>query len=181
MTTIQPILTNTDIKALCPFINNDLDEQLMNATSINVQNTLLRDTLGNKYYDSIYTQFLSGGTTGFTSADQIVFDNYLQYVLAWGVIRDLTIPMMYQMNSDGLRVVTSDQSEAATDNAATKVREYWQNLINERRVEMAKYLKDNMINYPLYWHNQKKGVNEFPIHGIHRTRSERGRWGWPSW
>ena len=172
--TIQPIMTNTDIKIICPFINNDLDEELVNATSVNVQNTLLRDTLGIKYYDSIYTQFLSGGTTGFTVSDQLIFDSYLQYIIAWGVMRDLIIPMMYQLNSDGVRVTTSDHSEAATDNGAEKVRLYWQNLINERRVEMTKHLKNNIKDYPLYWHGQKQNINQFPIHGISRNRRSGG-------
>jgi len=179
---IYPILNSQDLKNINPFINNDIDEQLLNTTSVNVQNTLLRDTLGYPYYDSIYNQFLSGGTTGFTSADQIIFDNYLQYIITWGVTRDISFPLMYQLNSDGIRVVTSDHSEAATDNAATQNREYWQNLINERRVEMVKYMKDNQPSYPLYWRSgNNKYINEFPIHGIHRSRCTGGRWGWPGW
>jgi len=162
----QPLMTATQIKTINPFINNDIDDEFIDTTSVNVQNTLLRDTLGWKYYESIYNQVLSGGTTGLTSADQIIWDNYLQYIIGWGVTRDLSIPLMYQQNSDGIRVVKSDHSDSATDAAAQRVVAYWQNLINERRVEMAKYMKDHNLDYPLYWNywGNRRFVNQFPIH-----------------
>lgn len=174
---IYPILTYAELKSINPFINNDIDNDLLNTMSVNVQNTLLRDTLGYAYYDSIYNQFLSGGTTGFTAADQIIFDNYLQYIITWGVTRDINFPLMYQLNSDGLRVVTSSHSEAATDKAATVNQAYWQNLINERRVEMGKYIRDNSLDYPLYVNKgRKKFINEFQVHGIKRNNCN--WWGW---
>ena len=166
MATFQPIMTPAQIKGINPFINDDIDETFINTTSVNVQNTLLRDTLGWKYYDSIYNQALSGGTTGFTAADQYAWDNYFQYIIAWGVTRDLNIPLMYQQNSDGIRVVKSDHSDSATDAAAQKVVAYWQNLINERRVEMAKYFQYHNLDYPLYWSHwgQSRSINQFPVH-----------------
>ena len=177
---IQPIMNHTLLKSLNPFINNDIDDTLLDTTSINVQNTLLRDTLGDPYYNSIYNQSLSGGTTGFTSSDQYLWDHYLQYIVVWGVTRDIVFPLMYQMNSDGIRVVKSDHSDSATDKAASMNHEYWQNLINERRQEMGKHLNNHMKDYPLYW-NQWGGyrpLSQFPIHRAGgKSRYNWWRWG----
>jgi hypothetical protein len=175
-----PILSSTTIKQLNLWINPDIDSTMIDQATVNVQRSLIRETLGYPYFENIYNQFInnSGNTTGYTASDQYIMDNYINDVIAFGVANEILPTLFGQLNQDGLRLITSSQSVIAPDKLISMYQQIYQSKINERRIEMVKYMDKNRSSYPLYFGHfggSKNSVATFPIHRAGRNRGF-GRW-----
>jgi hypothetical protein len=172
-----PILTVQQIKLANLWIDSDIGDDIISQACVNCQKEILIDTLGYNYFNSIYNQFLSGGTTGFTTPDQFIYDNFLIDILSFSIANELVESLFWQLKSDGLRTPKSSQSDTSPKEAITMEHNRFMNKINIRRELMVKYMKDNMSSYPLYFEQRTKIVNTFPIY---RMRSRRGG-NWSRW
>lgn len=165
---ILPILSATTVKDLIPDINNTINNTLVDQACVLMQQTLLKDTMGQEWYDQLYSQFI-GGT--YTTANSYILENYLQYVLAFGIWKHLMISMTLQLNDAGLRIKQSDHSGVAESKDLTFYREYIDNFINNKRKEMFRYIEYHSTDYPLYYSskygdNPHKMINDWQIRKI---------------
>lgn len=165
---ILPILSATTIKTICQDINNTISSVLIDQACILMQQTLLKDTMGQMWYDDFYSQFI-GGT--YSTANYFILENYLQYILAFGVWKHLMISLSLQLNDAGLRIKSSDHSVQAESKDMFFYREYIDSFINNKRKEMFRYITYHQSDYPLYystkyWDHPQRMINEWQIHKV---------------
>lgn len=165
---ILPMLTATQIKAICYDINNTIADKLINQACILQQQTLLKDSLGQMWYDDLYGQF-TGGT--YSTANAYMMDNYLQYILAFGTWKHLMISLSLQLNDAGLRIKSSDHSVQAESKDMFFYREYIDSFINNKRKEMFRYITRHTTDYPLYYStiyndHPQRNINEWQIRKV---------------
>lgn len=164
------LMTEPEVKALVPQINKTVDESLIESTLLFTQDTLIKDSIGQDWYEELLLQ-KSGGT--YTAANQIIIDNYIKNILAFGVWQNLIINLSLAVNESGLRIKISDHSEAASSRDIAFMRDYIQNFIDAKRKEMYRYIKNNKSSYPKYYNDVygDKPINNiynFKIGGIPR-------------
>lgn len=164
------LMTETEVKTLIPQINSTIDKTLVESTMLFTQDTLIKDTLGQQWYEEIILQ-KSGGT--YSAANQTIVDDYIKKILAFGVWQNLLINLSLQTNDAGLRIKISDHSEAASSRDIAFMRDYIQNFIDSKRKEMYRYIKNNKSSYPKYYNDVygDKPINNiynFKIGGIPR-------------
>jgi len=164
------IMTEPEVKALVPQMNKTVDESLIESTLLFTQDTLIKDSIGQDWYEELLLQ-KSGGT--YTAANQIIIDNYIKNILAFGVWQNLIINLSLAVNESGLRIKISDHSEAASSRDIAFMRDYIQNFIDAKRKEMYRYIKNNKSSYPKYYNDVygDKPINNiynFKIGGIPR-------------
>lgn len=147
---ITIFLSATTIKQYCPDINGEIDNTLIDNVTRLVQSTLLKDTLTQDFYDDLYSKWISP-TWSVNTAYVYLKETYLDWILALGVWKHLTINMSYQLNSAGLRIKLSDHSQAAETSDIDFIRKYIDNFIDARRKEMSRYIYDHQSDYPLYY------------------------------
>ena len=176
--TMQPILSACTIKNLNLWLDTDIGDDLIEQACVNVQRTLIKDTLGYPYWDSIYNQFIanSGSSQMYLAADQYIMDNFINDIISYGVAFELVSELYIQLKSAGPRTITSTQSLIAPEKMISFDQQRYQNKINERRVAMVKYMEANRNSYTLYFkptpYNDKV-VTSFPINRCGTQR--RGR------
>lgn len=153
------LITATEIKTIVPSINNEIDDTLINGAIILIQNTLVRDSLTQDFYEDVVA---NSGTT----ANKYLIDNYLKNLISYGVWQYLLVSLSLQLNSAGLRIKLSEHSQAAESTDITFYRNYIQNFIDNVRKEMFRYIYDHQTDYPLYY-NDSWGdtpvINNFKI------------------
>ena len=165
---LLPILSATTIKQICPDINNTINNTLIDQACILQQQTLLKDTLGQMWFDDLYGQF-TGGT--YSTPNAYILENYLQYILAFGVWKHLMISLSFQLNDAGLRTKISDHSSLAENKDMYFYREYIDSFINNKRKEMFRYITYHQSDYPLYystkyWDHPQRNINDWKIRKV---------------
>lgn len=148
---IQVLLSATTIKQIVPEINNEISNTLVDNATRLVQGTLLKDSMTQDFYDDFYTRYTTLSGTTFTAAYAYLKENYLDYILAFGVWEHLIITLSYQLNSAGLRLKTTDHSAMAEATDMNFMRKYIENFIDARRKEMSRYIFDHQSDYPLFY------------------------------
>lgn len=146
-----------DVKAKVPFINNEIDNTLIENTIILVQNTLVRDSLTVDMYEDI---IINSGTTD----NKYLIDNYISFIIAYGCWQQLAVFLSLQLNSGGLRIKVTDHSQAAESVDITFYRNYIQNFIDNTRNAMHEYISDNPGKYRyfyIYEDGKKPHTNNF--------------------
>ena len=148
---IVPIVSNDIIRNICYDINVNITNKQIDNASFLIQETLLKDTLTPDYYYSF-----TGITTGITynSYDQYVKDNFIDYIVSYGVWKHLIFTLSYQLYPDGLRKRTSDQSDYVEHEDINLLKSYIDNFINNKRQELKRYMIDNSNYYPLYFRSK---------------------------
>lgn len=170
--TVTYIMTNVEVKTYAPEINQSIQKVLVDSAILFTQDSLIKDSIGQEWYDQILSQ-LSGGTGYTTTENQYIIDNYLKHILAYGVWQYLAITLSLQLNDSGLRIKTSDHSQAAESKDIAFIRDFIQNYIDSRRKEMKRYIDNNKTLYPLYYSNiygdrPSNNVYNFKIGGVPR-------------
>ena len=153
------LVSVAEVKALCPMINNGIDNTLVSNAILLIEDTLLKDSLTLDMWEDILTN--SGTTT-----NKYLIDNYIKNLVSYGVWQYLTVTMTYQLNSSGLRIKTSDHSAAAEAADISFVRSYIQNFIDNTRRLMQEYIEDHPNDYPKYYiyeDGKKPHTNNFRI------------------
>ena len=148
MVDILIFLSATTIKQMIPQINGEIDNDVIDGNTKFVQQTLIKDSLTQQFYDDLYLQW-SGGSL--STAYAFLKENYIDWILALGVWANLILTQSYQLNSAGLRLKTTDHSTAAEAADIGFMRSYVQGLIDAKRVEMQRYIEYNPTGYELYW------------------------------
>lgn len=138
------LMTATEVKTICPAINNEIDNTLINGAILLMQDTELKFSLTQDFYEDIIANSA-------TTTNKYLIDNYCKYIIAYSVWQYLVTTLTYQTNSAGLRIKTTDHSQAAEPTDMTFVRNYIQNFIDNVRKEMSRYIFDHQTSYPLYY------------------------------
>ena len=86
------LVSVAEVKALCPMINNEIDNTLVSNAILLIEDTLLKDSLTLDMWEDILTN--SGTTT-----NKYLIDNYIKNLVSYGVWQYLTVTMTYQLNS----------------------------------------------------------------------------------
>ena len=163
-----PMISASTIRQYVPEININISDQLINSATIMVQDTLLKDTIGQYWFDKMYAAY-TGGTM--TTADLYVKNTWLDAIISYGVWKHLIITLSLQLNEAGLRIKVSDHSQAGETKDLAFMRTYIENFIDSKRQEMYRYLRDNNTQYPYYngykyGDNPRRNVFDFAIHRI---------------
>lgn len=138
------LITATEVKTKVPFINNEIDTTLISNAILLVQNTLIKNSLTQDFYEDILTNSA-------TTANSYLITNYIQDIIAYGVWQYLAVSLSLQLNAAGLRIKLSDHSQAAESVDIEFYRGYIQNFIDGARKEMDRYIEDHQADYPYYW------------------------------
>ena len=138
------LMTAIEVKTFCPSINNEVDNAIISGAILLIQDTELKFSLTQDFYEDVIS---NSGTT----ANKYLIDNYCKYIIAYSVWQYLVTTLTYQTNSSGLRIKTSDHSQAAEATDMIYVRNYIQNFIDNVRKEMSRYIFDHQSDYPLYY------------------------------
>ena len=129
------------------FINGNVDDKLIRATIIQVQDMQIHPIIGTGLYNQIKTQ-ISGNTV--SAANTTLLQEYIQPVIIWWVQADGTLPMTYKFmnksvvkrNSENSNPADLDELFAIADNFKNKAEFYTKRLI--------KFLEANETTYPLF-------------------------------
>jgi len=146
MNNIQ-LATATEVKTLCPAINKQVDDTLVNGAILLTQDTLIKDSLTQDLYEDVLA---NSGTT----ANSYLINNYLKNLISYGCWQYLAVSMSLQLNDAGLRIKTSDHSVAAEAVDITFYRNYIQNFIDSTRRMMDRYIDDHKADYPLFYNDK---------------------------
>lgn len=163
-----PMISASTVRQYVPDININISDVLINNAIIMVQDTLLKDTIGQYWYDIMYNEY-TGHTM--TTNDQYVKSTWLDAILSYGVWKHLIVTMSLQLNEAGLRIKVSDHSQAAETQDLAFMRKYIDDFIDSKRQEMFRYLRDHGNQYPYYSgykyaDNPRRNVFDFGIHRI---------------
>lgn len=145
------IITAAEVKINCPSINDEIETGMIDEGILLMQRAVMVPTCGQEWWDEIIQQ-RSGGT--YSSANKVIVDNYLKYILSYAVWQNLVITLSYQLNSAGLRLKVSDHSAQAETADMMYYRDYTQNFIDNIRKEMYRYISLHKNDYPLYYNNK---------------------------
>lgn len=152
------IITSSEVKTICPSINANISNTLIDNGIKLVTDTLIKDTIGQEWLEEIELQ-MSGDTpiidgiytSGLTTSNQYIVDNYLKYILSYGVWQYLVVSLSLMLMPDGLRIKTSDHSAAAEAQDISYMRNYIQTFIDNKREAMYRYIKFHSALYPKYY------------------------------
>lgn len=165
------LLSATTIKQMVPEINNTIDNKLINNAIWFVQETLIKDTLSQLFYEDLLLQWST--PSGMTTAYTYLKTEFLDWILAWGVWKHLVITMSLQLNDSGLRLKVSEHSSAAETKDLSFMRDYIDNFIDAKRKVMYRYITDpaKPQDYPYYFTGRfpdypRRMVYDFTIHRI---------------
>jgi len=147
----QYLVTSSEVRVFCPEVNGDINDLLINRATLAVEDTILRDTLGQEWSDEIISQ-KSGGT--YTAANAYIVNNFLKLLVSLSVWQYLVMTLSLQLNSAGLRIKSSDHSIAAESKDLAFFRDFIENYMDRVRQTMKRYIDDNISLYPL-WKNNK--------------------------
>jgi hypothetical protein len=142
-----PLISPTILKTLISEINNNISDDYIMTTIEMEQKKNIRPLLGYSFYNQIQEQY-TGGTL--TTANTIIYEDYVRVILAYLVYKRLINTMTYQLENSGLRKKYSDVSEVAEPNELVYIRKEIQDDIDYYKKEMVKYLCENSSSYPLY-------------------------------
>lgn len=146
--TYQALMTTTQIKAIAPEINNNIDNTIIESILKICQEQKIRPVLGYNYYDDLMLQ-VSGGSI--TTEDQYILDNYLYRVISLEVFKRLVLYTSFQLENAGLRVKLSDVSQPAEVKDINLMRSDAQDQIDFLINEMDKYMNEYKTSYPKYF------------------------------
>lgn len=141
------LVSAVEVKTICPAINLQVQDSLVQGAIILIQNTLVKDSLTQDFYESL---IVNTGTT----ANSYLIEHYLKNLISYGVWQYLAVSMSLQLNDAGLRIKTSDHSIAAESVDITFYRNYIQNFIDGVRKQMDRYIYDHQTDYPLYFQDK---------------------------
>jgi len=147
------IISVSEVKAIVPSINTNISDTLINEAILMVQNTLLKNSLGQEFCEEILLQ-VSGGTI--STANQYLIDNFINRIISFAVWQYIIITLSLQTSEAGLRIKVSDHSTPAESSDIAFMRNYIQNFIDGAREEMYRYISYHPTSYPLYY-NDKYG------------------------
>jgi len=143
-----PLITATQLKTLISEIDNAISDDYIGYVIKIEQVKQIRSLLGYSYYNQIQ-EGVSGSTL--STADQLIYDDYLKMILSLLCYKRLIISMTYQLENAGLRKKYSDVSEVAETGEMSYVRAEIQDDIDFYKNEMIKYISNNQTTYPLYY------------------------------
>lgn len=153
------LITATEVKNICPAINNEIDTTLINNAILLMQDTILKNSLTLDMWEDI---MVNSGETN----NKLLIDNYIKNLLSYSVWQYLAMILSYQLNSAGVRLKVSDHSTLAEAADIQYYRSYIQNFIDNTRRLMQEYIDDHPSDYPLYFiyeNGKKPNVNNFKI------------------
>lgn len=144
------LMTDTEVKSYVPEINNSVASSLIYNAMLFSQETTIKNSLGQQWYDQIIGE-KSGGT--YSAANKVIVDNYIKQILSYSVWQYLIITLSLSLNEAGLRIKESDHSAAAESRDLAFMRDFIQNYIDNKRKEMFRYIEDHPTDYPYYYSN----------------------------
>ena len=147
-------LTPSQVKLYVTEINQDIADTLVNNAILMVQESLLKPTFGQEWFDELIVQ-CSGNTSGstYTAPNLYIMQNYGYWLLSYGVWQYLATTLSLQLNSAGVRVKTSDHSVAGESKDIAFYRTFIENYIDNVRKTMKRYIDLHKTDYPLYYNN----------------------------
>ena len=128
------LLSATTVKQLVPEINRTIDDSLIDNATWFVQETLIKDSLSQLFYEDLLSQWgTDSGHTGMTASYTYLKETFLDYILSWGVWKHLIVTLSLQLSDAGLRIKNSDHSNAAETKDLSFMRDYIDNFIDAKR------------------------------------------------
>lgn len=165
-----PIVSATTIREICGEINASITDIQINNACINVQNSLLKETLTEDFYYHILGQ-ITGGTV--QPEIQFLIDEYLAEILALGIWKYLNLTLSLPLYPSGVVKRLSDESDSAELKDIGVMNSLIDGLIDSKRKEMQRYLIDQQSLHPdwyiLYWIDRwgdKPNINTFIIDSV---------------
>lgn len=116
-----------------------------------VQDEKMTRILGKYLYDDIRQQIL----TGSTSDDyKILLDNYIKYVLTWGVLNEIQVPLNIKFRNAGMVESNTDFGANTLLDNIKYTKNSYERISNFYETQLINFLIDNSNTYPLWnWCN----------------------------
>lgn len=124
-----------------------------------VQDKRLSTILGIEMYDDIRKQVYDDAISGDT---KYLLDNYIKYILIWGVASELQVPLFAKFRNMGMVNTGDDRANNISLQDIKYTKNQYEMDANFYEVLMAEYICDNSSKYSLYCPT-KKNSNENPI------------------
>lgn len=176
-----PLITSTEVKALIPEINSNIDNSYITYNIELAQKKWLRPLLGYGLYNQIVLE-VSGGTISGNTADFIIYNDYLKIILALTTHQRLVSSMSYQLENNGLRIKISEVSNSTEMATQNYIKNNIQNDIDFFKSELVEYICNNRADYPLYFndtdarddhYNKKRLTNTWKLGAINSRTDKR--------
>jgi hypothetical protein len=129
------------------FINENVDDKLIRATIIQVQDMQIHPILGTGLYNEIKAQIQANTVT---NLNRDLLQDYIQPVIIWWVMADGTIPLTYKFMNKSVVKKNSENSQSADLEELITVANNFKNKAEFYTKRLIKYLESNETVYPLY-------------------------------
>lgn len=129
------------------FINENVDDKLIRATIIQVQDMQIHPILGTGLYNEIKSQIQANTVT---NLNRDLLQDYIQPVIIWWVMADGTIPLTYKFMNKSVVKKNSENSQSADLEELITVANNFKNKAEFYTKRLIKYLESNETIYPLY-------------------------------
>jgi hypothetical protein len=129
------------------FINENVDDKLIRATIIQVQDMQIHPILGTGLYNEIKSQITSNNVS---AANVTLLQDYIQPVIIWWVQADGTIPLTYKIMNKSIVKRNSENSNPAELDELFAIADNFKNKAEFYTKRLVKFLQANTDTYPLY-------------------------------
>ena len=129
------------------FINENVDDKLIRATIIQVQDMQIHPILGTGLYNELKAQIQANTVT---NLNRDLLQDYIQPVIIWWVMADGTIPLTYKFMNKSVVKKNSEISQSADLEELITVANNFKNKAEFYTKRLIKYLESNETIYPLY-------------------------------
>lgn len=131
-------------------INANTDWQIIEPIVIMVQDTHIRDLIGNDMYEDLKTKLIADVTLATEPDYKNLLVNYIQKTVNWYVMKEVTTIFKFRFMNKGVMVKNSDNSQPADTLDLRTIMDDFQNKAERYAQVMIDYLKKNTSMFPLY-------------------------------
>lgn len=131
-------------------INENVDMKLLTPVIQLVQDLFIHPILGTDLYEEIISQI---GSSSVSANNQTLLDNYILPCMRWYVMCKAAPGVQYQYTNIGVRVASSEKSQAADLQQLQFIMDSWENNAEEYAQRATNFLKANTDTYPKYISN----------------------------
>lgn len=135
-------------------IEDNVDEKLINATIIMIQDMQLQQILGTSLYDEICDQIdaSTSGTSDAVSARNLtLLTDYIFDFLVNAVIAEGCMTFIYRYSNKSVITANSDNQFPISREQVQDIMAKWQNQADFYAKRLGDYLRQEATNYPLFF------------------------------
>jgi len=150
MSTPTPLFVSAATIKKYGFIEDNVDDKLINGTTLMVQDIELQQLLGTDLYNEIAGQITANTVTVLNA---YLLDNIIEKFLINANIASGCIAYTFKMSNKGVVSSNSDNQQPVDKDTLEMVRATWQGRADFYAKRLSDYLFQEQSSYPLYFRN----------------------------